>query len=213
VQFCSDAGVQWWLTCVYGPQGNQAKINFLQELRDIRSQCAGPWLIAGDFNLIYRIEDKNNLNLYRAMMGRFRRWINDLSLKELPLLGRRFTWSNGHDTPTLVKLDRVFCSIEWEEVFPNYLLQSLASQDSDHCPLVLGLQENKQGKRRFHFESFWPKLEGFQEAVTAAWASVPAGPCPLITLSLKLKATIRGLQSWSDTKVDLAKELLHQLEI
>ena len=44
------------------------------------------------------------------MMGRFRRLINELELQELELLGRRFTWSNERDAPTLVRLDRVLCS-------------------------------------------------------------------------------------------------------
>ena len=57
--------------------------------------------------------------------------------------------------------------------------------DSDHCPLLLGLQDNNPGRRRFHFESFWPKLDGFQEAVSSAWALVPAGHCPFITLEKK----------------------------
>jgi hypothetical protein len=46
------------------------------------------------------------------------------------------------------------------------------------------------------------------------------GSLPLLSLSTKLKATTRGLQSWSDKKVglvasqlELAKELLHQLQI
>ena len=51
VQFCSASGSPWWLTCVYGPQDNQEKLQFLQELRDIRVQCTGAWLVAGDFNL------------------------------------------------------------------------------------------------------------------------------------------------------------------
>jgi hypothetical protein len=49
---------------------------------------------------------------------------------------------------------------------------------------------------------------------------VPSGPCRLLSLSAKLKATTKGLQSWSDKKVghvtsqlDLAKEFLHRLEI
>jgi exonuclease III len=75
-------GSGWWLTCVYGSQGTDAKISFLQELRTIRQSCHGPWLIGGDFNLICSEDDKNNQNLDRAMMGRFRRWINDMSLKE-----------------------------------------------------------------------------------------------------------------------------------
>jgi hypothetical protein len=154
------------------------------------------------------------------MMGRFRRWINDLAPKEIPLQSRKFTWSNGQSNPTLVRLDKAFCSVDWEATFPICLLQSSASQDSDHCPLILGLHDIKRGKRRFHFKAFWPKLDDFQEAIAVAWGSVPSGPCPLLSLSTKLKATTRGLQWWSDKKVgdvmsqlELAKELLHQLEI
>jgi exonuclease III len=79
VQFCKQDGQPWWLTCVYGPQGNSEKIIFLQELRDARAACVGPWVVAGDFNLIYKASDKNNSNLNRDMMGRFRSLINDLA--------------------------------------------------------------------------------------------------------------------------------------
>jgi exonuclease III len=95
VQFGLEEGSPWWLTCVYGPQGNEAKIQFLQELREVRNICCGPWVVVRDFNLILEGEDKNNSNVDRAMMGRYRRWINDLALKEVPLHGRKFTWSNG----------------------------------------------------------------------------------------------------------------------
>lgn len=112
--------------------------------------------------------------------------------------GRKYTWSNLQNSPTLAKLDWVLCSVDWEDLFPNCLLQSMASDDSDHRPLLLGLCDNKAGRRRFHFESFWPMLEGFQETVAAAWASVPAGPCPFATVDLKFKTTTKGLQSWSE---------------
>jgi exonuclease III len=220
VQFCSAEGQHWRLTCVYGPQGNEAKIQFLQELRDVRQACSGPWLLAGDFNLILHEEDKNNPNVHRAMMGRFRRCINDLALKEIQLHGHKFTWSNGQTNPTLVKLDRVLYSVDWEELFLDCLLQSSVTQDSDHRPLILSLSDLLRGKRRFHFESFWPRLDGFQDAVAAASTSVQPGPCHLRSLSAKLKATAKGLQSWSDTKIghiasqlELAKELLHQMDI
>jgi exonuclease III len=154
-------GEPWWLTCVYGPQGNDEKINFLQELRLIRTHCQGPWVVTGDFNLIYK-EDKNSANLNRAIMARFRRALDDMALRELPLTGRKFTWSGGGHSPTLSKLDRVFSTIEWENLFPNCLLQSAASQDSDHCPLILGLNDMLPGKGRFQFASFWPRLAGFR---------------------------------------------------
>lgn len=174
IQLHPENGEPWWLTCVYGPQGNDDKIAFLQELRTVRALCPGPWMLAGDFNLIYKDEDKNNPNLNRAMMGRFRKLIDDLAIKELPLHGRKFTWSSSSTSPnpTLVKLDRVFCSPDWEVRFPDCLLQSAATEDSDHCPLILGLRDIKPGKRRFHFESFWPKFDGFQSAVQQAWESV-----------------------------------------
>jgi hypothetical protein len=41
----------------------------------------------------------------------------------------------------------------------------------DHCPLVLRLNVGFKGKKRFHFESFWPKMQGFQEVVSDSWNS------------------------------------------
>ncbi|WVZ63805.1 hypothetical protein U9M48_013410 [Paspalum notatum var. saurae] len=117
-------GRTWWFSGVYGPQEDEDKLVFLQELRDIRASCSGPWAVAGDFNLIYQAADKNNNNFNRAMMGRFRCFLDDLELKETPLLGRKFTWSNERDSPTLVRLDHVFCSAEWDEIFPDAVLQS-----------------------------------------------------------------------------------------
>jgi hypothetical protein len=76
------------------------------------------------------------------------------------------------------------------------------------------------GKRRFHFESFWPNLDGFQETIEEVWSSVEPGRSPLETLSLKFKATAKSLQSWSQKKIGhissqlfLAKEIIHQLDI
>lgn len=124
VLFQNKDGRQWWFTGVYGPQQDDQKILFHDELRLVRAACPGPWAIAGDFNLIYRAADKSNANLDRAMMGCFQRLLNELELKESELLGRRFTWSNERASPTLVRLDRVFFTDSWETIFPNHLLQA-----------------------------------------------------------------------------------------
>jgi hypothetical protein len=129
------------------------------------------------------------------MMGRFRRLINDLGLKEIPLHGRKFTWTNNHVS---VKLDRVLCSVEWEELFSNCLLQFAASDDSDHCPLILGMNDIKPGKRRFHFESFWPiSLRVSRKRLKRQGILLRLSPCPFETLSRKLQATSQRLQGWS----------------
>jgi hypothetical protein len=47
------------------------KFSSSKNSRDIRVACVEPWVLAGDFNLIYKTSDKNNSNINRAMMGRF----------------------------------------------------------------------------------------------------------------------------------------------
>jgi hypothetical protein len=151
--------------------------------------------------MIYSSEDKNNENLNRAMMGRFRRFANDFELKEIPLLGQCYTWSNEREAPTLVKLDRVLCTTDWEALFLECILQSQASEISDHCPLVLGLRDGIRSKHRFHFESYWTKLPGFYDVVEASWNESVPSICALEHISIKLKCLTRALQSWSQRQV------------
>lgn len=129
-----------------------------------------------------------------------------MALSKITLHRRKFTWScsPSNASTTLVKLDRVFCSMDWEEMFPGCLLQSAASDASHHCPHLLGMRDCSAIKRRFHLESFWPSLDGFLEVVETTWSSVHSRPCPVETLSLKLKATAKALQSWSKKRLDIS---------
>jgi hypothetical protein len=61
----------------------------------------GPWLVCGDFNLIYRASDKSNSRLYRSLMSAFRNALNSMELTLLHLQGRLFTWSSEQHHPTL----------------------------------------------------------------------------------------------------------------
>uniref|UniRef100_A0A453GGX9 Endonuclease/exonuclease/phosphatase domain-containing protein n=1 Tax=Aegilops tauschii subsp. strangulata TaxID=200361 RepID=A0A453GGX9_AEGTS len=211
-------GAPWWLTVVYGPQEDADKISFMQELCEIGIDCPGPWMLCGDFNLILRDEDKNNGNLCRRMMGRFRRLVNDLALKEMYLNGRRFTWSNEQSPPTLVHLDRVFCTSDWEDAHGDCHLRCLAAVVSDHWPLLLDCSPTHASHRRFHFEDFWLWLEGFHYTVVTAWGSVQ-DPDPFRRLVLRLQATARKLTSWSARskgnirdKMAISRELISRFD-
>jgi exonuclease III len=220
VKFQADGEEAWWFSGIYGPHQDADKPAFLEELREVRSYCNGPWMLAGDFNMIYSSEVKNNNNVNRAMMGCFRRFVNEMELMEIPLIGRRYTWSNERDSPTLVKLDRVLCTTDWEDIYPDCVLHSHATEMSDHCPLILGLQDGVQGKKRFHFESFWVRLPGFMETVVTSWEEPVQPMCPLQCISFKLKRLTRALQAWSakrvghvKTQLSQAREVLHRLEV
>jgi hypothetical protein len=127
IALTSAPSISWWLTSVYGPQSDAEKIAFLNNLRSLRPSLSGPWMLCGDFNLIYQTTGKNNGRLSRRMMGRFRHFLNDLELLEIHLRGRLFTWSNKHTHPTLERINRVFVSPDWELLFPSSSLQAISS--------------------------------------------------------------------------------------
>lgn len=219
---CALLGTEesWWITCVYGPQHDAAKIEFLQELRDLRSGCPGPWVVCGDFNLIYQAADKNNGRLNRRMMNRFRQLLDDLELMELHLHGRLFTWSNERADPTLERIDRVFVSEDWSSAFPNHNLRALSSQCSDHAPLLLRTDCSLRAFLRFRFENIWPSFEGYLGAVQEAWNE----PCPVAdafrTLDIKLRRTAAALKRWSGRRIGsirlqlaIAKEIVLRLDM
>jgi hypothetical protein len=85
------------------------------------------WTVMGDFNVIYRTTQKSNGRINFRLMNRFLAVLNSLELRELHLRAwRRFTWSNGTDTPTFSRIDHQNC-----------YLQALSSSMSDHSPLLL----------------------------------------------------------------------------
>jgi hypothetical protein len=49
VQLAQDNGFGWWFTGVYGPQVDELKIQFLQELCFVSSVFNGAWAVGGDF--------------------------------------------------------------------------------------------------------------------------------------------------------------------
>jgi hypothetical protein len=114
----------------------------------------------------------------------------------------------------------VFYTCDWKDLFPDCSLQSSASNMSDHCPLILRLNVTFKRKKRFHFESFWPKMQGFQEVVADSWNASISAACPMERLSIKFKRLAKDLQSWSkksvgnvSTQLALAKMTLPLLEI
>ena len=169
----------WWLSYVYGPQEDHDKVIFMEELEAIRDACQGPWAIYGDFNLILSEADKNNQRINRTNLSRFRRTVASLEMQDLHLHGRCFTWSNERENPTLVRLDRVLVSIDWDEMFPSSHLRTLELDASDHFPLLLHTNMGSMSKARFHFEVFWPQIRGLRadclgglaRASQLAWAT------------------------------------------
>lgn len=166
-------------------------------------------MINGDFNVIYEACDKNNLNLNRRVMGRFRVALDTARLREIKCKNRHFTWTNEHEDPTMVSIDKVFCNLEWEAQFPNYMLMAALMACSNHCPLVLANTAAPRQKPVFCFESFWPRFPCFQEMVQRAWQRPVNHSCPIARIKVKMRRTAADLKIWAKTLFSDAKIQFH----
>jgi hypothetical protein len=75
------------------------------------------------------------------------------NLREIPLSGGHFNWSNNQKNPTLEKMDRLLINFEWENLFPLSSARKIPRFMSDHNPIILDTHEKIEVKiREFRFE-------------------------------------------------------------
>lgn len=216
----SQSNITFALTIVYGPADSGRRAELLDELTAIHPPANLPWICVGDFNQICEAQDKNNDNINRSQMRRFRRALDTCELMEIKLQNRKYTWSNGQRNPTLVHLDRFFCNRLWDDVFLHHSLQALSSSLSDHCPLSLCNQDIPPRPAIFRFELFWAKVPGFQETVQQAWQLNVPGNSPLMKLHNRFKNAAKSLKEWSKLlfsqarlQLMMANEVIQRLEV
>ncbi|RVW79102.1 hypothetical protein CK203_048195 [Vitis vinifera] len=94
--------------------------SFSEELGAIKGLWNGPWCVVGDFNAILSLEERSRGGNLNSNMRRFLEVIEDLELKDLPMVGDPFTWIGGFET--LEPLDASALEIpfmEEEEFYEN----------------------------------------------------------------------------------------------
>ena len=97
--------------------------------------------MGGDFNIIRNPSEKNNDRYDDRWLFLFNAIIDGLNLREIEMLGRKFTWANSKNVPTYEKLDRVLASTEWEQKFPLVTVDAPSREIYDHTPLLLSTGE------------------------------------------------------------------------
>lgn len=99
---------------------------------------------------------------------------------------------------TLEKIDRIIMTNDCEDLYYSCFLLAIGTTKSDNCPSLMDLHADFRMGRRFKFEIFWMKSEGFMDTVCLAWSSIPSMGNPFVVLHKKLCATTKWLQAWSD---------------
>lgn len=157
----------------------------------------GPWVLAGDFNLTRGAEDKNNAVVHTNLSTAFNNAIDSLALIDLPLLNRRFTWSNKRDEPVLARLDRIFFNPSMSQLFPNSSLSALVASTSDHTPLALSLSSMIPKPSTFRFENAWLHHDQFLPSILQVWAATSEQGDAAGVLARSLKAARGEAKVWA----------------
>ena len=106
-------------------------------------------------------------------MENFRRALDDYGLQDLGFTGYRFTWSNGKKGPDNVqeRLDQFVATADWANTWYNLQVKNLFSSHSDHNPIILETENNKQVKadkkkeKPFWFERMWVDHEQCSQVI------------------------------------------------
>ncbi|XP_058078824.1 uncharacterized protein LOC131227097 [Magnolia sinica] len=198
-----------YLICsVYGPTNFSLRSAFWKELSSICQSFNGPICFAGDFNSIRFLTEKSSGNSSKSQMAAFLDWIDSNSLFDLPLLGSRFTWTNGRLDPILCRLDRFIISAEWLNLVPTSSQSILPKTTSDHWPLILSTEEVDWGPKPFRFNIAWLHMTGFKSMIADWWHEAQFQGYAGHRLCCKLKFLKDKLKQWSkEEKIHSIQEL------
>ena len=82
-------------TGVYGPVCSRDREEFWEELESVKGLWSDPWCVGGDFNLVRFPKEHSRGGGLTASMRRFSEVVEDLELRDFPLMGGLFTWRGG----------------------------------------------------------------------------------------------------------------------
>ncbi|XP_045801716.1 uncharacterized protein LOC123895416 [Trifolium pratense] len=115
------SGEEFYLANVYAPCDAGAK-QVLWDSLSIKIQALGRSrvCVCGDFNAVRSVDERLSVrDGYRSSDHfSFNRFIDDNTLIDLPLCGRKYTWFKG-DGRSMSRLDRFLLSGEWCLTWPN----------------------------------------------------------------------------------------------
>jgi len=124
----------------------------------------------------------------------FNEVISSQGLLEIPLFGKRFTWSNKQQPPLLERIDWFFTSISWTLLYPNTKATILVAEVSDHALYLIEVATDiPKGNK---FENYWMEHEHFLQVVQRGWSILTFQTDVAKNLTAKFKNLRRVLKTW-----------------
>jgi len=131
------------------------------------------YVFVGDFNIVRCREEKRSTSERNVSTDftHFNAFIDTNFLFDLPLGGRMFTWFKG-DGKSMSRLDKFLLSEDWFLMWPNCLQIAQLRGLSDHCPLVLSIDEENWGPRSTRLLKCWKDIPRYNQFVSDKWKAV-----------------------------------------
>ena len=111
---------------------------------------------------------------------------------------RLYTWGHNQENLIMSKIDRIFCTTEFDASFPMASSRVLPRVGSDHTPVVWesGVEQRSR-KSSFKFEKWWLIREYFSELVRKIWFEPTGSSCPLESWKIKIRRFRKATKGWS----------------
>ena len=158
--------------------------------------------MGGDFNLVRFLEEHSRGGGLTASMRRFSEVVEDLELRDFPLMGGPFTWRGGLNNQAQSRLDRFLVTDKWDSLFNGAVQGILPKLVSDHFPVLLEEGGLKRGPSPFRFENMWLE-KGFKDKMKTWLESLNFIGTSNFILDAKLRALKNILKNWNKEEFGL----------
>ncbi|XP_060216354.1 uncharacterized protein LOC132643852 [Lycium barbarum] len=124
--------------------------------------------------------------------------------------GSMYTWWNGKADGQCIfkRLDRCLANQRLQSLYPNFEVEHLIKQGSDHSPLLITCKADSRVIRKsFRFLNFWIDHPSFLDVVKNNWNGIH-GSDPFYIFHSRLKKLSKVLSKWSrDTYGNIFKQI------
>ena len=135
--------------------------------------------------------------------------IDNLSLREVHMTGRQFTWANSLPEPTYDNLDSVLMDSDWEDKYPLVTVRALECIEafSDHAPILLSTGTSTlYSQPQFKFELGWLLRDGFDDRVKKVWLHPVVSDSPIQRCNNKMCNLRKFLRGWARHTTGMLKK-------
>lgn len=199
---------------IYAPCSNREKVLLWKDIENILANvlCSTKCVI-GDFNSVRDVSERKGIGngmVNNSDIARFREFIEQCALKDIPVVGRKYTWYRPNGTARS-RLDRALVSDEWLVHWPGSKQYVLSRVVSDHCAVIVKNSISDWGPKPFRTFDVWHHSVGFKEVVRKAW-EVPF-PCSnsLEGVKEKLKRLKMDIKHWNTEVACVTRNSKRQL--